>query len=118
VANSSEINWPAVIKYHGEDELIYIESLSEWKNDPDLCLPHYESEDRLIDACGALFSLPAAPSLSDTGMFVSLEARILVPEFVELIRKHAVIENYCCSAKLNAKTYQQVIAMVKEINSL
>ncbi|QUM80097.1 hypothetical protein HWV01_07230 [Moritella sp. 5] len=112
------VKWPAVIKYHGEDELIYVESLTEWKNDPDLCLPNYESEDRLIDASGALFSLPAASSPSDTDMFVSLYSRILVPEFVELIRKHAVIENYCCSAKLNAKTYQQVMAMVKEINLL
>ncbi len=118
VLNNSVVQWPAVIKYHGEDELIYIESLSEWKNDPNLCLPHYESEDRLIDASGALFSLPAAPSLSDTDMFVSLDSRILVPEFVDLVRKHAVIENYCCSAKINANTHQQVIAMVKEINSL
>ena len=112
------VKWPAVIKYHGEDELIYVESLTEWKNDPDLCLANYESEDRLIDANGALFSFPAASSPSDTDMFFSLDSRILVPEFVELIRKHAVIENYCCSAKLNAKTYQQVITMVKEINSL
>ncbi len=112
------VKWPAVIKYHSEDELIYVESLTEWKNDPGLCLPHYESEDRLIDASGALFSLPVASSPLNTDMFVSLDCRILVSEFVELIRKHAVIENYCCSAKLNAKTYQQVIAMVKEINSL
>ena len=112
------VKWPAVIKYHGEDELIYVESLVEWQNDPDLCLPHYESEDRLIDASGALFSLPVASSPSDTDMFVSLDSRILVPEFVELVRKHAVIENYCCSAKINAKTHQQVVAMVKEINSL
>jgi len=112
------VNWPAVVKYHGEDELIYVESFAEWQNDPDLCLSHYELEDRLIDATGALFSLSAASSPSDTDMFVALDLRILVPEFVELVRKHAVIENYCCSAKLNAKTYQQVIAMVKEINSL
>jgi len=112
------IQWPAVIKYQGEDELIYVESFAEWQNDPDLCLPHYESEDRLIDACGALFSLPSASCPTDTDMFVALDSRILVPEFVELVREHAVVENYCCSAKLNAKTHQQVIAMVKEINSL
>ena len=118
MVNHSVIKWPAVIKYHGEDELIYIASLVEWQNDPDLCLPHYESEDRLIDASGALFSLPSALSPSDTDMFVSLDSRILVAEFVKLVRKHAVIENYCCSAKINGKTHQQVIAMVKEINSL
>ncbi|NQZ51206.1 MAG: hypothetical protein HRT95_13870, partial [Moritella sp.] len=73
---------------------------------------------RLIDASGALFALPAASSPSDTDVFVALDSRILVAEFVELVRKHAVIENYCCSAKINAKTHQQVIAMVKEINSL
>ena len=116
--NHSVVKWPAVIKYHGEDELIYIASLAEWQNDPDLCLPHYESEDRLIDASGALFALPAASSPLDTDMFVSLDSRILVAEFVELVRKHAVIENYCCSAKINAKTHQQVVSMVKEINSL
>ena len=118
VVNNSVIKWPAVIKYHGEDELIYIASLAEWQIDPDLCLPHYESEDRLIDASGALFALAAASSPLDTDMFVSLDSRILVAEFVELVRKHAVIENYCCSAKINAKTHQQVVAMVKEINSL
>jgi len=112
------VNWPAVLKYHGEDELIYVESLAEWQSDPSLHLPHYESEDRLIDANGALFSLSSTSCSSDTSMFVALDSRILVSEFVELVRKHAVLENYCCSAKLNAKTYQQVIAMVKEINSL
>lgn len=118
MVNSSEVKWPAVIKYHGEDELIYIESLAEWLNDPDLCQANYEAEDRLIDVSGALFSLPTTSFIANTETFVSLDAQISLHEFVELVRKHAVIENYCCSAKLNAKTHQQVIAMVKEINSL
>lgn len=112
------IKWPAVIKYQGEDELIYIASLSDWLNDPDLCLPNYEAEDRLIDVSGALFLLPTAPSDVNAATFVALNTEIPVHEFVELVRQHAVIENYCCSAKINAKTHQQVIAMVKEINSL
>jgi len=107
-----------VVKYHGEDELIYVESLSEWHNDPDLSQANYEVEDRLIDNTGALFSLVAVSSLLDHKTFIALDAHILVPEFVDLVRKHAVIENYCCSAKINANTYQQVFAMVKEINSL
>jgi len=137
------VKWPAVIKYQGEDELIYIESLAEWQSDPDLCESSYEVEDRLIDASGALFSFSSqrliaksaiaklsitqksitkAPITKTSEMqpeaFVDLDESIGVIEFVELVRKHAVIENYCCSAKLNAKTYQQVIAMVKEINSI
>ncbi|MFT7683298.1 MAG: hypothetical protein ACI935_002789 [Moritella dasanensis] len=112
------IKWPAVIKYQGEDELIYIASLSDWLNDPDLCQSHFEVEDRLIDMSGALFSLPIVSSAVNTAAFVALDTQISVPEFVELVRKHAVIENYCCSAKINAKTHQQLIAMVKEINSL
>lgn len=112
------IKWPAVIKYQGEDELIYIASLNDWSNDPDLCQSHYEIEDRLIDMSGALFSLPTASADVNTDAFVALDTQISVPEFVELVRKHAVIENYCCSAKINAKTHSQVIAMIKEINSL
>ncbi|MDX2322009.1 MAG: DUF4144 family protein [Moritella sp.] len=112
------IKWPAVIKYQGEDELIYLASLNDWLNDADLCLSCYELEDRLIDMSGALFSLPTVSSAVNTTAFLALDAQISVPEFVELVRKHAVIENYCCSAKLNAKTHQQVIAMVKEINSI
>ncbi|QUM77134.1 hypothetical protein HWV00_13325 [Moritella sp. 24] len=142
------VKWPAVIKYQGEDELIYIESLAEWQSDPDLCESSYEVEDRLIDASGALFSFSSqrsiaklvitksaiaklsitqksitkAPITKTSEMqpeaFVDLDESIGVIEFVELVRKHAVLENYCCSAKLNARTHQQVIAMVKEINSI
>jgi hypothetical protein len=111
------INWPAVIKYHGEDELIYVESLTEWLNDADLNQANYEIEDRLIDGSGATFSLPMTNYVTEDELFFCLNKPIQVPEFVELVRKHAVMENYCCSAKINAKTHQQVIAMVKDINS-
>lgn len=116
--DSPMIQWPAVIKYHGADELIYIKSLAEWQHDPDLSQTKYEIEDRLIDTSGAIFSFSPAESPSDNNVLVSLNSRILVSEFVEMVRKHAVLENYCCSAKLNAKSHQQVIAMVKEINSI
>ncbi|GIC78825.1 DUF4144 family protein [Moritella sp. F3] len=112
------VNWPAVIKYHGEDELVHVESLTEWLNDADLNQPNYETEDRLIDGSGATFLLPTTNSVAVYGQFSSLNKPIQVTEFVELVRKHAAIENYCCSAKINAKTHQQVIAMVKEINAL
>ena len=112
------IKWPAVLQYQGEDELIYIESLTDWLNDPDLCQSRYEAEDRLIDTDGALFSLPTTSLVANSKAFVSLGTQISVHEFVELVRKHAVVENYCCSAKINGKTHQQVIAMVKAINSL
>ena len=111
----SIVNWPAVIKYQGTDELVYVGSLTEWLADLDFCQANYEIGDRLIDVNGTLFSLQG---MSASCAFVPLAMRICVFEFVELVRKYAVMENYCCSAKLTAKTHQQVIAMVKEINSI
>lgn len=112
------VTWPAVIHYHGEDELIYISSLAEWLNDTDLSQDSYAVEDRLIDANGTLFALPSDDKIPNAATLVCLNTHILLVDFVDLVRKHAVLENYCCSAKINATTHQQVIAMVKEINSL
>lgn len=110
------IHWPALIIYDGEDELIYVKNRSVWDNDPDLHLFSYEPDDILIDAKGLVYTL----NITINNIVIPKATGKILPlvEVIELVRKHASIENYCCSAKITAQNYRQAIEIVPSINEM
>lgn len=101
------ITWPAVIKYSGEDELLFIRDGAHWAGDKDLNSYYYHSDDRLIDVNGALFSL-------DKGVN-SLHKTLPMSEFESWIKNHMVILNQCCSSKLSFTQYSQGLLLVEQL---
>jgi len=55
------INWPAVIKYEGQDELAYVSSRAQLESDAESHAFSCDHNDFLIDGKGCIYSLESIP---------------------------------------------------------
>lgn len=112
------INWPAVIKCDGDDELIYVGGEEAWRRDARSYLYHHGGADQLIDSSGQVFDLDR----KDDG---SIEARgygkmIDLDSFIRLVRIHASSAHHCCIEKISFRSVGEgidIIAGMEEQNS-
>lgn len=104
----SQIQWPAIIKLAGEDELIYLPDEASLLNHPHLQNLRFQRGDYLYDSTGREFVVdelkPKDPRPS--GRHLSLE------EIIQLLRLHAAQDGSCCVAKLNARSIADAIALL------
>ena len=107
------INWPAIIKYRGEDELTHISCESEWLGDADLHLFAYDEGDRLIDSSGQAFSLAHREGSWVTPTI--LNEVFQAEAVIELVRKHASSVGECCAAKVSFNSIQEAICAIAEL---
>jgi hypothetical protein len=108
------IEWPAVIKYEGDDELTYVASETEWVRDSAMYLYNHSGNNSLIDSNGAIFSLNisgnGAISLNNTGDTISHE------DFTRLVRIHASTVNRCCIEKISFRDIVDGIKLIESMN--
>ncbi len=108
------INWPAVIHYDGDDELIYIDSEVEWIRDADSHLYNHKDGDRLIDSNGYIFKLDHLQgeirNPSTAGNRIALE------DFIRLVRIHASNSHRCCIEKINFRSIAEGISLIASMN--
>lgn len=104
------INWPVVIKFDGDDELIYVGSEEEWQHDAaSLCYNH-QGDDCLVDSSGHIFRLghlhDDSINTEDTGRQITLQ------DFIRLVRIHASSAHHCCIEKISFRTIADGIELV------
>ncbi|WP_415884220.1 DUF4144 family protein [Neptuniibacter sp. QD34_54] len=104
------IKWPAIIKYQGDNELIYIASGSVWETDQDLHAVVYDADDRLIDSDGVLFSLEEREDR--LVILRPVEACFELEEMVDLIRAHFSSIGECCVSKFSIGSIAEGITTV------
>ena len=107
------INWPAVLKFDGDEELIYIGSEQEWLHEGESHLYNHQGDDYLIDRCGQIFSLVHSDDNIDpesTGKQMALD------EFIRLVRIHASSSHRCCIEKIGFRTIAEGIDLVNSMN--
>lgn len=107
------INWPAVIKFEGEDEMTYVSSQSEWDTDPDLHYFSYQPEDMLVDSSGKLFGL--AERRVNFVHPKSLDKSLTLLELTKLVRKHASSKGECCVLKISFNSISDAISAIEEL---
>jgi hypothetical protein len=107
------INWPAIIKHDGEDELIYISSATVWHDDEEMLLYVFTERDVLIDSIGQVFSLTAIQTSPDSAIAL---ATATVDNISELVRAHAVVCGECCIEKIHCQTIPQAMAIIESLN--
>jgi len=107
------INWPAVIKYHGDNELTYVGSESAWNRDADLPVFDYEISDSLIDSDGCVYALDN----KDSGVVCPVLANdnISVNEFIKLVKLHASAQGECCIEKIMFKSIAEGMKIVESL---
>ncbi len=85
------LNWPAVIKYEGDDELTYIASEEQWKRDAGSHLYNHSGNNYLIDSNGYSYNLAETHDVVTTPQ--STGASIALQDFIKLVRIHASTVN-------------------------
>jgi len=104
------ISWPAIIQYHGDDELGYVATESEWNNDADLSAYGYDDNDALIDNHGRIYQL----NIVDNGIVhpSSTNNTISLYQLIKLVQKHAALQGECCIEKIMFKSISEGIQLV------
>lgn len=94
------VRWPAVIKLHGDDALIFIADWPHFVLDTDLQTMHFQPQDMLIDSAGSVFKLSQSRPLKimQSATMLSLEEVIL------LLRAHLANDGTCCVSKFYASS--------------
>lgn len=102
------IQWPAIIKLHADDELIFVPDAVQFVSDVVLHLTHVQAQDRLIDSSGAVYHISNRPALelAPTGVMLSLD------EVEELLRLHLSNNGTCCVSKFYAPSISEALFSV------
>lgn len=104
------ITWPAIIKFEADDELLFIADAAQWNGDSDLHSADYHSSDILIDAAGLIYHLNHQSNSKIIPQ--STHQVIELSSAIELVKAHFSAIGACCSAKLSARSFEELFEMV------
>ncbi len=106
------ILWPALLKLHGDDELLYIASQQAWNTDINLRNSISQPGDVIIDSKGARYKINAA----DTDILVAMpdSQTMALDSILELIKLHQSQLGACCAAKLYFPTIAAAVLSLKD----
>lgn len=102
------IHWPAIIDYSGHAELGFIHNLAEWQEASKL--KHtFQSQDRLIDAHGYIYTLNSPDEPLGTGSKIQLDI------LIQRIQEHASHIGMCCVEKFSANSIEEAIHIANSL---
>lgn len=102
------VQWPAIIKLHADDELIFISDAAQFASKAKQQLTHVQTQDRLIDSSGATYSINHGqePELVSTGLSLTLH------DIEVLLRLHLSSNGNCCVSKFHAHSIHEAFMAV------
>ena len=107
------VEWPALIKLQGDDELLFFASQQAWTNSDEAQHGFFTDDDRLIDSQGDVFRFLLTPErrvgLHKTGEYVSKD------ELIALVKAHMSLIKACCVSKFYADTVSEAILAVQQV---
>ena len=110
--HSPTVNWPAIIKFNGDAELIYIRDETDWTQNTGSNHFRLQPGDTLIDSTGCLYPLNA------NGRALPEQAgrKLSQEDITMLVRAHAAQAGSCCIEKISAPSIKDVIELVKSLD--
>lgn len=108
-ATDLNVQWPAILKLHGADELIYLQDHAAWLSDGHLQAMHLTADDNLIDSAGLCFQV----AKNRNERLIATGERLGLSQIIQLVRMHAAQDGACCVAKLHANSIADAIAMLQ-----
>lgn len=104
------IHWPALIKYHQDDELYFLANADAWHHDLDMRRSYFDSADRLVDSSGVSYCFEhqagGAQLLTIEGELVDLAT------LTAWVQAHYSTLGNLCVAKIAASSIAELIQMV------
>lgn len=108
------ILWPVVIKYSGEDELLFVKDELSWSSDVDLCAYVYDASDVLVDAKGALYALNYEVETRQT-LIEAQQKIVSINQFEAWVKSHLALLNQCCSSKLTLASIADGLTLIEQL---
>ena len=109
------MKWPAIIKYHGSDELSYVATEIAWNGHAGLSAQAYNEYDVLIDNQGRVYQLNDRRDKrvvpEDTDSHISL------PQLIKLVQAHAALNGECCIEKIAFTNFGEGLAIVASLDT-
>ncbi len=100
------INWPALLKLEGDDELYYFGSEQECVNEIEQLI--LSNEDHLIDSQGRVFTVK--PDSENQFGFVATGKTYTLDDITQLIQNHEFNAAQVCITKIVFTSIEQAIA--------
>ncbi len=112
-ASFASVQWPAIIKLHADDELMYVADAERFFSDHALQQIQLMEQDRLIDSSGAVYHINKASTLTliPAGISLSLD------QIDVLLRRHLSNRGACCVSKLHSNSISDAIADVMSLQN-
>ena len=107
---SDMVEWPAVIRYCGDDELTYVGSVAEWKRDAESHLYTHQDGNQLIDSNGFVYNIVSSPWHGFD--YEASDERVTLEDFIRLVRIHASSAHRCCIEKIRFRSIAEGIELV------
>lgn len=109
-----DVKWPAIVKYAGDSELLYLASEQVWCEDYDLHALGFQDNDCLVDSAGHVFAL-VAPSVGLAAGVTCLEPTQTQASLAEVegwLLAHEAQLGSCCVAKFKCQSIAEAFAAV------
>lgn len=107
------IEWPAVIKLQGDDELIFIASQQAWESSDERQQAFFSDDDCLVDSQGKVYRFSLAPNQSV--MLRATDEYLDTEQLILLVKAHMSLIKACCVAKFYAENVAEAILAVQQI---
>ncbi|CAI3794284.1 DUF4144 domain-containing protein [Rheinheimera sp. MM224] len=119
------IHYPAIFKFAGQDELIYIASQSSFEQHYQLQQPYFTPDDLLIDATGQAYLLHQLTQHSSCLAALSLPALSLPvsakqfeqPELTALVQAHFFALAQSCVVKIQAPSITALFELLADTDT-
>lgn len=109
------ISWPAFIKVSNDSHLAYLDSVECWGAMIDD--EYYQAGDLLIDSTGKQYSLLALVDYAKSQESMPKYESCSLAEAVLYAQEYALVANTCCSSKVGADSFVNLMAVIKSIDT-
>lgn len=104
------IKFPAVFRFHGQDELLYIDGHSDLLQHYQLHQSYFTPEDLLIDSNGQAYRLTQLDAPSGTGPLLKTFAQ---PELTAMVQAHFFALAQSCVTKIQAGQISTLFSLIQ-----
>jgi len=121
------IQWPVLIRVADDAEMLVVESAATldnpaWRDESGLFFHQVSDQTKaessespeLVDSVGKVFSVRVRNDGSIE--YLSKDHCYGVSEVVRFVQQHAALQGHCCVSKLGARSIQQAITLVEQLN--
>lgn len=109
------ITWSAILKYDGENELVFIANQEQWNKDPDLFYYAYETDDLLLDTNGIIYKLNQIRDNYVTPS--STNSNATLEQVEDMLKAHMSELGHCCIAKISLASIEEAIEIVGDMEA-